>query len=412
VSAPRSARALPALVARWRRRERPATPDAVRARVDPGRVRRILAIKPHDQLGDFLVATPALAALRARYPGARIDLVTRAYLAPLAVRQSAIDRVLVLARLFDPARPGSGPRVFWAAAHPRPDLAVVLNSVSRSRTADLLAAVSGARLVIGRSGVGAGPLPARAPATAFEGARLGEDPIYDLDLPCARGSDHQVDRLLDLVRWLPGGGGAGAGRGGGTPAEPPLPTLELGPEDHRRGEAALAAAARPLGGPAPGAPRIGLHPAAANALKCWPVDSFAAWADGVMEARRAAGVPPPQCFVLDTPKDPGPARALLAGLAARGLAAGYVPPLPLGDFAGACAGLDLVACNDSGVMHVASAAGAAVLSFHSLGWPAEWAPRDPGRARALHHDPIGGIAVGEAVAAAISLLGPADGPSR
>jgi len=56
-------------------------------------------------------------------------------------------------------------------------------------------------------------------------------------------------------------------------------------------------------------------------------------------------------------------------------------------------------------MHVASAAGVAVLSFHSLGRPAEWAPRDPGRSRALHHVPIEGIAVDEAVAAAISLLG-------
>jgi hypothetical protein len=45
-----------------------------------------------------------------------------------------------------------------------------------------------------------------------------------------------------------------------------------------------------------------------------------------------------------------------------------------------------------------------VLSFHSLGRPAEWAPRGPGRACALHHDPIAGIAVDDAVAAAIPLL--------
>jgi ADP-heptose:LPS heptosyltransferase len=119
---------------------------------------------------------------------------------------------------------------------------------------------------------------------------------------------------------------------------------------------------------------------------------------------RGPGVPP-RFFVLDTPKEPGPARALADRLAARGLPAAFVPPLPLGAFAGACAGLDLVACNDSGVMHVASAAGAPVLSFHSLGRPEEWAPREPARARALHHVPIEGIAVDDAVEAAIALLG-------
>jgi len=389
VSEPRSPRALPALVTRWRRRARPGTLAAARALADPARVRRILVVKPHDQLGDFLVATPLLAAVRARYREARIDLVTRAYLAPLAVRQPAADRVLVITRPLHPAMPGSGPGVAWRIATSRPDLAIVLNSVSRSRTADLLAALSGTRLVVGRSVVGAGPLPPGAPGTAIEGARVGADPVYDVDLPFARGSEHQVDRLLDLVRW------AGADDGG-------APTLALTDEDRRAGQAALEAAEPPPHSrPEAGARRIGIHPAAANALKCWPVDAFAEWGERV--ARDLAT--PPRFFVLDTPKEPGPARALAGRLAARGMKAALVPPLPLGAFAGACAGLDLVACNDSGVMHVASAAGAAVLSFHSLGRPVEWAPRDPGRSRALHHVPIEGIAVDDAVAAAISLLG-------
>lgn len=380
MSESRSARALPALVTRWRRRARPRTSGAARELADPARVRRILVVKPHDQLGDFLVATPALAALRARYPQARIDLVTRAYLAPLAVRQPAADRVLVATR--------SDPRVTWNVATSQPDLAIVLNSVSRSRTADLLAALSGARLVVGRSVVGAGPLPPDAPGAAIEGARVGADPVYDVDLPFARGSEHQVERLLDLVRWLGAGDGIVA------------PTLALTDEDRRAGQAALAAAEAPLGGMTEGTRRIGIHPAAANALKCWPVDSYAQWGERV--ARELAK--PPRFFVLDTPKEQGPARALAERLAAGGTRAAFVPPLALGPYAGACAGLDLLACNDSGVMHVASAAGAAVLSFHSLGRPVEWALRDPGRSRALHHVPIEGIAVDDAVAAAISLL--------
>ena len=87
----------------------------------------------------------------------------------------------------------------------RPDLAFVLNSVSRSRTADSLARLSGARLVVGRSRVYSGPLPADAPERPFESAldHVGRsrDRVYDLDLEPSRASEHQVDRYLDLVRW-------------------------------------------------------------------------------------------------------------------------------------------------------------------------------------------------------------------
>ena len=389
MSAPRTARALPAFVAGLRRRARPATLEAACALADPARVRRIVAIKLHDQLGDFLVATPALAALRARYPDARLDLVTREYLAPLAARQPAVDRLLVVPRPFGPGMPGAGPRALWGACVPRPDLVLVLNSVSRSRTADLFAAATGARVVVGRSVVGAGPLPADAPPTALDGARLGRDPVYDLDLPCARGSDHQVDRLLDLVTWT----------GARAPDVPPRPVLALREADRAHGRAALDAAARAAWGaapPGPGALRIGIHPAAANALKCWPIESWAKWGAAVAAGGR-------RLFVLDTPKEPGPARDLAAALAARGVAAAFVPALPLAAFAGVCAGLDLVACNDSGVMHVADAAGACVLSFHSLGRPAEWAPRNTA-AIALHGEPIAAIPVEAALAAAARLL--------
>jgi len=383
VIAPRTARGLAAWLARRRRgsRPRPSTLDEARALADPARVRRILAIKVHDQLGDFLVATPALTALRARYPNAHLTLLTRSYLAPLAARQDAPDRLLVLTPPLHPAMPG--PRVLWGACVPRPDLVVVLNSVSRSRTADLFAALSGAPLVVGRSHVGAGPPPAEAPEAAADGARLAGDPVYDVDLPIARGSEHQVERVLDLVRWL----------GADLPAERRAPALVLRTQDRERGAAALGVVHG-------NGPRVGLHPAAANPLKCWPIESFAAL--GAALAGEPHGA---RLFVLDTPKEPGPAHDLVAALAARGVPAALVPPLPLGVFAGACAGLDLVACNDSGVMHVAAAVGTAVLSFHSLGRPAEWAPRAPGRACALHAEPIAGIAVAEAVAAAIPLLG-------
>jgi heptosyltransferase-2 len=341
--------------------------------------RSILVIKTHDQLGDFLVAMPALAALRARYPAARITLVTRSYLAPLARRQVAADSLLVL-----PDVKGGRGYLSFARGMARlaPDAAFVFNSVSRSRTADLVAALSSAGVVVGRSVVGAGPVGQDAPLDPIQRAleTPSRDPVYDLDVPIGSRSVHQVDRVLDLVR------------ASDVPiALSPRPVLALGQGERAAGVMALA------GDTLDTAPRVGLHPAAANALKCWPVDLFAEL--GARLARGGAAL-----FVFDTPREPGPARALLAGLAGRGVAAMLVPAGLLDAFVPRVAALDLMICNDSGVMHIAAALGVATLSFHSLGRPEEWAPRNE-TAIALHAEPIAGIGVDDAERAARRLLG-------
>src|SRR5262245_66445903 len=84
-------------------RPRRPSQDGARALAAPERVRQVLAIKIHDQLGDLVVATPALAALRARYPDARITLVVRSFLAPIATRIPVVDAVLVLPKVSGPS---------------------------------------------------------------------------------------------------------------------------------------------------------------------------------------------------------------------------------------------------------------------------------------------------------------------
>jgi ADP-heptose:LPS heptosyltransferase len=77
---------------------------------------------------------------------------------------------------------------------------------------------------------------------------------------------------------------------------------------------------------------------------------------------------------------------------------------PIEGFIARCSALDLLVCNDSGVMHIASTLEIPTLSFHSLGDPAEWAPRHP-RAVALHApESADGISLEDAKAAAAQLL--------
>lgn len=369
-------------------RRRPSGPAEARSLAQTGPVRRILAIKLHDQLGDFLLATPALRALRERYPKARLTLVTREFLAPLARRMPLVDEVWVLPALRGLRGLGAWVETVGAVAAFRPELTWVLNSVSRSKTADALAALSRARVVIGRSRVAAGPSPKDAPADPFELARSeAPDPVYDLDLPARRVSAHQVDRLLDLVRWVTG--------------EPSSQRLALEPraEERRAAKEALTQAlAVPAGSPLPRI--VGFHPGAANPLKCWPLESFVEL--GV--ALAAEKEEPPALVVFDSPRERGRAAALCAGLAARGVQAAFLPAGPIERFAALCSRLSLLVGNDSGVIHVAAALGVPTLSFHSLGDPREWAPN--GRRAVALHAPgdIARIPVAAAVEAARALL--------
>ncbi len=376
------------LLTRVRRPRRPAPAEA-RSLAEPARVQRILVVKLHDQLGDFLLATPALRALRERYPEARLVLFTGDLLAPLAERVPGVDEVRVLPRVRGPGDLARFVATVGAVATLRPDLAFVLNSVSRSKTADALAALSGARLVVGRSRVAPGPLPDDAPADAFAAA-LAEpirDPVYDLDLPIAGGSEHQVERLLDLVRWC-----AGAPSSSG---------LALAPraEERRAARLALERAFAPAALP----PRlVGVHPGAANPLKRWPLESFVEL--GVALAAPAGDQAGAGLAVFDSPRERGRAAALCAGLEARGVRAAFLPAGGIEWFAARCANLDLLVCNDSGVMHVAAALGVATVSFHSLGRPGEWAPRG---ARSVAFHAPGGIAaipVAAAIEAARAVL--------
>jgi ADP-heptose:LPS heptosyltransferase len=372
----------------WLRRR--VAPERSRALADPAHVARILVLKPHDQLGDFLLATPALRALRGRYPAATLGLLTREFLGPLASRNHDLDRVWILPRV---RRAGDLARLLAIVvelARFRPDLAFVMNGVSRSKSADAFAALSRARLVVGRSRVFAGPIPTGAPEDPWAAAvapGAGRDPVYDLDLEVASRSRHQSERLLDLVRWT-------------GVASPSLELrLDLDEAERASGRARLEEALQAV----PPAPRtLGLHPGAANELKCWPLESFVELGAALAQAR--GDEPPVRLAVFDSPRERGRAAAVVAGLEARGVNAGLVPAAGIEVFAATCAALDLLACNDSGVMHVAAALGVPTVSFHSLGRPWEWAPRND-RAVALYAPGgIGTIPVAAAAEAARALL--------
>ena len=152
--------------------------------IDFSAVRNVLVIRQHDQLGDFLLATPVFRAIRNRFPGARIGVLVRDYFADAIAGNPLVDEVLVL--------PKGGLRrglrrimTLWRKLFKRWDLTIVLNTVSHSLSSDLLAQLSSRRLVLGSA------------HRIFPGA--SRNFFYNLLAPYSSTTRHQSERNLDIV---------------------------------------------------------------------------------------------------------------------------------------------------------------------------------------------------------------------
>jgi len=295
-------------------------------------VRRLLVVRAHDQLGDFLLAGPALAALRRRFAAARITLVVNRFLAPLARHHPDADRVLV-APWGRGAGAAGGAAGFWAALRDEPyDLAVVLNTVSHSLSSDATARLAGARVVAG---------PAAPPLKDTPGAPL-YDWAYD---PAPPAGPHEMDRALAAVAPLGGPGAPLAYRFALTPAE--------------------RAAAERLRATLSAGRLVALHVGTKDPAKRYPTALWIAAADAVAERLGA------RLALLDAPD----ARAAGAELA-RGLRAAHtpLPPLTLRETAAFLTHAELLLCHDSALLHLAAAVGVPTVSVHGRGDAARWKP--------------------------------------
>ncbi|MHB8077843.1 MAG: glycosyltransferase family 9 protein [Candidatus Krumholzibacteriia bacterium] len=326
-----------AAVARSSRRQKLSLSD-IRARAP----RRILIVRQHNQMGDMVCATPALRALRRAFPEARLALVTAPVNHEVVRHNPDLDRVL----LFDRVVWRSPPRLLRFLTEVRrfrPDLAVVLNSVSFSVTSAWIAAASGAPVIIGGD------------SRPF-GWDLSRH-LYSLELP----SRPELDRhaVLHNLAPLEAVGIAAAG----------LDTIVVPAPAERAAAAAL------LDGLPGDGPLLVIHPGAGKRANLWPAGRFAAIA-----ARAAAAGE--RVMVLQGPADGGIIARFTAELAAAGHDASRgrivtAPRQPVGVCAALLARCDRFLCNDTGLMHVAGAVGAPTLALFGPTDPALWKPLSP-----------------------------------
>lgn len=267
-------------------------------------------------LGDIVHAVPVAAALRDRFPAARIDWVVDERHQDVLSLVPAVDRRIVLRSRSLPVgrRIARLRRALVGGAY---DAAVDVQGLLKSA---VVARLSGAPRVLG-----------------FAASRLREPPARFLYTESCDPGDaaHVIHMNLALARRL------------GAPTAGPRFPFDV------PASAALDAARRSLGG---GGGRFAvINPGAAWPNKRWAPTRLGQVAGWLADARRLPSL------VTWGPGDESPAAAVVAG---SGGAARLAPPTGVPDLAAILAAAAVVVSGDTGPLHLAAALGTPVVGLH------------------------------------------------
>jgi ADP-heptose:LPS heptosyltransferase len=298
---------------------------------------RRIAVLRCNALGDYLMATPALTALRCTFPDAELTLLGGSWHADfLSRRPGPVDRVLVVPQVAGLAgQPGGAPPEgmlpqFLAEARAyRYDLAVQLHGGGAA--SNPLVRALGARWSIGLQAENAAPLDATVPYRYYQS---------------------EVFRFLEVVALV------------GAEGAPEYPDLAVSER-----EQAAAAGLLPGDGP-----WVALHAGAGDPRRRWAPKRFAAVADRLA----VAGVRP---VLLGSGVD------LPASAAVRRHTAASLHDLTgrtdLGTLTAVLRRCAVVVANDSGPLHLARAVGPATVGLYWCGNAINAAPTVRTRHRPL-----------------------------
>jgi len=300
------------------------------------KISSILVFKQRN-IGDVLLATPAVRALRRAWPGARIVVAVNSGTEAMVEGNPDIDRVLVFDRS---ARDAGGERRLAEEIRfvreirkSRPELAVQLTEGDRGA---ILAVLSGARFRVGVA-------PARR-------GLLGKEKLFTH--LCHRPSlyRHAVLRDLDVV-----------GTAGIPPAEPELRFHFSGP-DRERAAGLLSAA-----GVFPGAAYAVLQPGSRWKFKCWTDAGYSGLIEHLSRRRLlpvvTAGPDPDEVAQVDRIR--GICAVPFVSLAGR---------LTFGELGALISSARLYVGVDSAPMHIAAAVGTPVIALFGPTGAFNWAP--------------------------------------
>lgn len=309
---------------------------------DPA-VRRILLVRV-DLLGDTVLLTAAVRAMRRGYPNATLDVLVLPGTAGVLAGDPDISHILTC----DPFRWLTPTN--WPALATWRDLASTLAHLRRPRydlvvsvcgdTASILTRLTGARRRVGY-------------------AAESYDHFMTHPVPGGRYQEpkHEVRYVLDLA----------AAAGGIVTPEDARPWLTVLPGEREQLAARLRTERARLGVTGP---IIAIHPGARNGrAKRWPMGHYAQLANRLFEQLDALIV------LTGSPNEAGLADAVLRSV--RVPVVDLTGRTTLPELVALLAESDVVVTGDSGPMHIACAVGTAVVAIHGPTDPGQSGPTDP-----------------------------------
>lgn len=292
-----------------------------------GAPRRVLVSRLR-RIGDVILTLPLLEALRARFPDATID-----YLAESGPAQAVVGHPAVGTVHATPTKGGwllPAPLALLGALR-RANYDWVIDLYGNPRSA-LLAAWTGAPIRVGPR-------------------RRGRRHLYSHHLPRVEEPLSAVAHHLLALQVL----------GVQPPGAPAPPRIYLNDSELADGRGRLADLTRNAG------PRVGLHVGNRWPAKRWPEERFAA----LLRALSRSGVEP---VVLAGPGEEGLARRV--AMASPAGNAAVIAGLPLREYWGVVAALDVLVTNDGSPLHSGPALGVPTVGILGPTVPEIWFPYD------------------------------------
>jgi predicted lipopolysaccharide heptosyltransferase III len=308
-------------------------------RWDWSRVERVLVVRLRS-IGDTVLATPSLRALRRFVPGARIDVLLEDWVAPLLEGSSDVDRVVTVRRKSQSSRLAVARRL-------RAEGYDVAYNLHGGSTAALLVRASGARHRVGYADYAYASLHNHAAPPSAE--------LW------GRAKTHSAEQQLALLGWT------------GVPVtDRPASRLAVLPEP----SATVARRLREEAGLEDGQAFALVHPAAAFDTKTWAAENFAR----VVEHLAARGL------AVVAVAAPGESKVIDEVRARSASPLAGFTDLTLPELTALAARSTVFVGNDSGVAHVAAAVGTPQVVVFGSSNVAHWRPWTQGPAEVVREE--------------------------
>jgi len=303
----------------------PAPQPLAPARWDWNAVERVLVVRLRS-IGDTVLATPSLYALKRFLPHAAIDILVEDWVAPVLAGHPHVDNIITIAKGSASARARIARRL---RAH-RYD---VVYNLHGGTTATLLTRFTGAKYRVGYD--------------AYQYAGLHNHRSPSSSFLWGREKTHSVEQQLALLGWT------------GVPVTD-RPRTHLAVTE----AAAARVAARLRNAGLENAPFVALHPAAAFATKQWAAEKFGL----VAQELAARGLP---IVVITTPAQTDTVEQLKGNTSAPVVS---LNDLDLPEITALLARARLFVGNDSGIAHMAAAVETPAVVIFGSSNTAHWRP--------------------------------------